>query len=821
MGNENSEITFPIENNNHYNKIKINSKKSKNRDIFNKPIDLKNKNPKNPKILKGYIIPRISATPDRNIKISGMNKDNIDNSKRYGSYEKSLKTNSNYIKNKDNDFRKIIRITNKNTNKTILSITNLLNSLYTYGIDKEISEINLLNSGTKNLNFNSGVKNKNDTKKEGINIMFDATFKYNYYYNNSNRVNRKKSNNKYRYNSPRIHDSISQSNEYNDIKTSKNNNMNYVNSIKITEPKNTNDNYSQNVNIHNTTLVLNKYSMENEVISVNNKKKNFKYNQKNINNKKYSESKFVSESESGFVSSEEMSLIKNIEKIDRKTKEEEVSESQTDNQEMINHNLTNKNKINNIYFMDSKHHSKLNNNFIFKNNELNIISKINNVEINSNEFNHNDTHKHKDNELLNSNNNNNNIGCSLDSIKTNQIINDDEIILMNNETNKDDENNTYMEIIAAMTEKKNINKNKKINLNINNNINNHNNMNIINKTSNNNNNNNHKYKKIHKDQKNTPIRKQITPPNIQLKREITPQNIYNKREITPQNTGNKKEITPKNTTNKIILRSKKVIPLKKFSINTNVNINNSKNNCYNYKKTNNINGNCSPKKYDKKLINILNKNNISPKKNEKKSINKSNNNSPIQISNGNSYLNNLKNKKNSESPSPSNSPTPMPSNHFNNNYKDRYAYKKMTQINNSLKKNRKANDNINNSSNKNSINTTINNNINNNNINNNNKNSNMYYKINNINNTININNTNYLYSYNSKKPIRNSGNKKIIFFKKERISGNSLNNKTQNNNNNNYNNEITEGEQRTKSNDQKYTIYNSKNVLSSTKKKQK
>ena len=34
MGNENSEITFPIESNNHYNKIKINSKKIKNRDIL-------------------------------------------------------------------------------------------------------------------------------------------------------------------------------------------------------------------------------------------------------------------------------------------------------------------------------------------------------------------------------------------------------------------------------------------------------------------------------------------------------------------------------------------------------------------------------------------------------------------------------------------------------------------------------------------------------------------------------------------------------------------------------------------------------------------
>ena len=310
MGNENSEITFPIENNSYYSKIKINSKKNKNRDILNKPIDLKKKNQKIPKIQKGYIIPRISATPDRNINIPGINKDNIINSKRYGSYEKSLITNTNDIKNKDNNYsRKNIRITNKNNNKTILSITNLLNSIYSYGIDKEMSEINLINSGTKNLNFNSGVKNKNCTKKEGINIMFDATFKYNYYYNNSNKVNKKKNNNKYRYNSPRIHDSISQSNEYNDVKGSKNSNMNYVNTIKVNEAKNTNNNYSHNVNIQNTTLILNKFNIENEVISINNKKKNYNNNVKKSNNKKYSKSKLVSESESGFVSSEESVIL--------------------------------------------------------------------------------------------------------------------------------------------------------------------------------------------------------------------------------------------------------------------------------------------------------------------------------------------------------------------------------------------------------------------------------------------------------------------------------------------------------------------------------
>lgn len=352
MGNENSEITFPIESNNHYNKIKINTKKIKNKDILNKPNEPKNKNQKNPKILKGYIIPRISATPDRNINIPGMNKDNIDNNKRYGSYEKTLKTITTETKIKDNNFKKFSKNINKNNDKTVLDITNLVNSIYTYVIDKEMSEVNLINSGTKNLNFNSGIKNKNFFKNEGINIMFDATFKYNYFYNNSNKVNKKKNNNKYRYNSPRIHDSISQSNEYNEIKNSKNNNINYINSIKINETKNMNSNNNHNVNIQNTSLILNKYNIENEVISVNNKKKNYNnFNQNKINNKKYSESKFISDSESGFVSSEEMSLIKNIQKIDRNAKEEDASESQTDKQEMINHNLTNKNKINNNYFI--------------------------------------------------------------------------------------------------------------------------------------------------------------------------------------------------------------------------------------------------------------------------------------------------------------------------------------------------------------------------------------------------------------------------------------------------------------------------------------
>ena len=130
----------------------------------------------------------------------------------------------------------------------------------------------------------------------------------------------------------------------------------------------------------------------------------------------------------------------------------------------------------------------------------------------------------------------------------------------------------------------------------------------------------------------------------------------------------------------------------------------------------------------------------------------------------------------------------------------------MTKINNSLRK--KVND-TNNISNQLSINAS-NNNYNYN--QGNDKSSTLYSKIN-TNNTTKRTNYNYV---NNKKIFRNSANKnKIIFFKKERLSGNSFNNKIQNTN------EIVEVEQRTKSNDQKYSIYNSKMVLATTKKKVK
>ena len=128
----------------------------------------------------------------------------------------------------------------------------------------------------------------------------------------------------------------------------------------------------------------------------------------------------------------------------------------------------------------------------------------------------------------------------------------------------------------------------------------------------------------------------------------------------------------------------------------------------------------------------------------------------------------------------------------------------MVQFNNSIRK--KVNE-TNNISNQYSINTS-----NNNNIYGNDKSTTLYSKIN-TNNTTKRTNYNLI---NNKKMFRNSLNKnKIIFFKKERLSGNSFNNKIQKTN------KVIENEQRTKSNDQKYTVYSSKIVLATTKKKLK
>ena len=785
MGNENSQITFPIESNNHHNKVKINSKKIKYKEIPSKPYESKDKKRKNQKITKDYEIQRISTTPDRILYIPEINKEAVKDCKRYGSCEKDSRINIKEEVNKENINKKSIK--NKYIN-SIFHITNLLNSIYSYGIDKEISELNSLNRAKKEY-----------SKNEGINGIFDATFKYNFFFNNMNRTKRKKIANKIRNNSPIIYESVSKSNEVNEIRNSKS--PNFYNK-KNNENQNTHHKHKQN-----TTLILSEVNMENEVISVNNKKKNSHNNQNEYlknSNKKYSESRFVSETESGFLSSEEISLLNNIQRMNKKEKEEDASESQTDpKQDSINHNLTNKNKINNNYFMDSQVNKKSTNKYVVKN-SINNNKYDNNI--NTNDFyNNKANYNYQKSRDKNHDNlyNKNIVICSYDNMNNNNGNDkEEEILLMNNESNKDDENNTYIEILKAMTEKKDKNKpeyNNKIN-NLNHDIAN-------------------KNKKINK-VKNYPIKKQITPPNIPFKREITP-----KSQVTKAN------VTPKINTNRMILKSKKITPLKTLPININNIKYNNKNNFYNI----NINTNLSPKEPSvKKSIIISNINNISPRKIfQKKIIDKSNNNSPIMTSYGNSYIN--KNKIHSEITSPSNSPEPSPLNNFNNNYKDRYVYKKMTKITNSIRRSKKINDNSNSNNNINSINGNSNSNINMYGNNNNNliKNSNIFNKVNNTNNTYNTNNynnntyfTNNTYINNtnnhvnstcvnnSKKIIRNSANKnKIFLMKKERMSVNSYNN-IQNRK------EIVE-EPRTKSNDQKYPVYNSKNVLSSTKRKQK
>ena len=817
MGNDNSQITFPIEGNNHQNNIKINSKRIKHKEPSNNnnQINLQQKtNHKNQKILKkNYIVPRISTTPDRNINIPGMNKNSINN-KRYVSYEKNLKASqnnenkNNFKKNELNiDNKKIVKTKNKLLNNiSILYITNLLNNIYSCEIDNKINELHL---GTKTLIFN----NTNQNHKKDINFMFDSIFRYNYFHKNvikpikikSNSKNKNQNNNNIKNNNNIIpkHFQETIKKQQNETKI---NNINIKNNIKYIENKN--QKMSNIINIktnkkninQNTTLVLNKIDIDEEVISVNNKKKN--HINLNINNnqinKKYSESRYVTDSESGFISQDEFNLVNNIPQIkDDKiiTKEEDASESQTDKQDIIKYNITNKNKINNDNYFNNNNNAEINS----KNNNKFISNNINNEEKKVED-------KNIGNKLSNINSN---IKInSDDTIKSKIMEKDEEIILSNNES----QNTTYLEILLAMNENKN--------------------ESIINDIKNeyiNNKNKHLKHKKLQTNKLNE-NKKQTTPPNIPIKREITPPNTSNKR-LTLNMALNKIPKNMNNNANKVINKTKKITPLKKLQININYNGANTKSNFYTKNYVINNNSNFNSNSAIKQANNTINNNVYSPKKIKQNSLskNKNNNNnfssnkkldyklldkpknqnsSPIPILtynnniNSSRHINNIKNKKNSDSISPSNSPDPSPTNHFNNNYKDRYTYKKMTQINNSLRK--KVNE-TNNISNQYSINAS-----NNNYIQGNDKSSTLYSKIN-TNNTTKRTNYNNI---NNKKIFRNSANKnKIIFFKKERLSGNSFNNKIQNTN------EIVEIEPRTKSNDQKYSVYNSKMVLATTKKK--
>ena len=802
MGNDNSQITFPIEGNNHQNKIQFNSKKLKHKKESSNnnqiQINHKSKNYKNQKTTKNYIVPRISTTPDRNIIIPGMNK-NPSNTKRYVSYEKPLKAmqnteNKNMIKKKEiNNEKKRNKIWNS---KSIINITNLLNSIYSCEIDKKFDKVNELHLG---------INNQID---KNINFMFDAIFRYNYFFKHQIKPIKIKSNSKNKNDKNNSHSPSPKQNENNTHIKNINNyniiNKNMINNnkyLKSTPPKiNGTINTISNTDIkrvnQNTTLVLNKYDLEDEVISVNNKKKN-NYNHINYNpnipNKKYSESRYITDkadSESAFISQEETSLMNNIAKI--KTKEEDASESQTDKQEMINHNLMNKNKINNNNYFKENSRANSNKNNIIINNEKKPDNK-------------NETKNYK-NLKINTD----------DSIKSKFMDKDEEIILSNSES----QNTTYLDILLTMNE----NKNESI-------INNIKTEYYNNKSK--------KFKKISNNKINE-NKKQITPPNIPIRREITPPNISNKRLTLnmPLNKIPKNNMKTINNEN-IINKCKKITPTKKMQINININANGTKKNFYqkqysinnninnsnknvniiNTNNTMNINNVYSPKKITKNSLskNKINNSNLSSKKTLE---NKIPNNFNTNANNNNNYpiftytnsinriqcINNIKNKKNSESISPTNSKNPSPTNHINNNnYKDKYVLKKTAQMNNnSIHK--KVID-MNNISNQHSTNAS-----NNNYIHNIDKSSTLYSRIN-TNNTTKRTNYNNM---NNKKIFRNSANRnKIIFFKKERLSGNSFNNKIQNNNTN----EAVEVEQRTKSNDQKYSSYSSKIVLATTKKK--
>jgi hypothetical protein len=251
-----------------------------------------------------------------------MNK-NSNNYKRYVSYEKPLKAsqnNENYknnFKKKESNSgnKKIVKTKNKFLNNiSILYITNLLNNIYSCEIDNKINKINELHLGTKNLIFD----NNNDNHKKDINFMFDSIFRYNYFHKNkniikpikikSNSKNKNKNNIKINNNTPNhFHEEIRK--QQNEQKIISNNNIR--NNLKNIENKNQNPNMNNIMNIktnkktlnQNTTLVLNKIDIDEEVISVNNKKKNHINLNINTNqiNKKYSESRYITDSESGFI----------------------------------------------------------------------------------------------------------------------------------------------------------------------------------------------------------------------------------------------------------------------------------------------------------------------------------------------------------------------------------------------------------------------------------------------------------------------------------------------------------------------------------------
>ena len=220
MGNDNSQITFPIEGSNHQNKIKINSKKIKHKETSNNNIIINSKQ-KNNKVQKNqkknYIVPRISTTPDRNINIPGMDK-NSNNTKRYLSYEKTLKAsqnNENKINYKKKELNNNKNVKEKNTfikNMSILYISNFLNNIYSSEIDNKLNETNELHLGNQNFIFHNKINsNYNSNHKINIGQMFDSIFRYNYFNTNIIKPIRIKSISKNKNNSNNISKHIRES----------------------------------------------------------------------------------------------------------------------------------------------------------------------------------------------------------------------------------------------------------------------------------------------------------------------------------------------------------------------------------------------------------------------------------------------------------------------------------------------------------------------------------------------------------------------------------------------------------------------------------
>ena len=348
MGNENNNDNYYIlaQNNQnninkHYSKIKINTKKSKI-SLIPKKNNYTTNNQNQRKITNKYYYQRSSATPDKEILILGNPKEICDNSKRGGSYEKTFKSTSSESKSQENiNISKGIKKREINKNKIFFDMGNFINLIYSNAIDNEIKKIDIKNPHTKNINFNNSNKNLKLNSNEDnnkLNFIFDATFKFNLIYNN------------------------------------------YSNIMKIRNKNNNNIclNEENKNNSINTSLTLTKCDLDSEVISINNKK-NYNTKKETINSlsQKKLSNKNVTDSESAFISSEEVDLINSL-SLQKKNKnvnytidkEEDVMTSESQN-EIISqiYTMNNQSKANNYFNQNN------NNNILKNNNPNNNINK--------------------------------------------------------------------------------------------------------------------------------------------------------------------------------------------------------------------------------------------------------------------------------------------------------------------------------------------------------------------------------------------------------------------------------------------------------------